>query len=204
MACYRGRQRQGCGFSPRCFLLAAWLPFNLGTRPEAYVALGVTAVLALALRVTSRAGLGLLALVVGLTIPMSPNGLLVIAPILVCAARLVAALGATGRRRLEVIADVALLCCVAAIGITVVFADQTWDGVATATDWHTYFGPSIPWYHEADRYAYLLEHSQQGSAVKASTGAAVDRAIAGRRAADDTTPGSRRDSVERSSDSAPW
>ena len=148
------------------FLLAAWLPFNLGTRPEAYVALGVTAALALALRVTSRAGLGLLALVVGLTIPISPNGLLVMAPILVCAARLVAALGATGRTRLEVIADVALLCCIAAIGITVVFADQTWDGVATATDWHTYFGPSIPWYHEADRYAYLLEHSQQGSAVK--------------------------------------
>jgi len=148
------------------FLLAAWLPFNLGTRPEAYVALGVTAALALALRVTSRAGLGVLALVVGLTIPMSPNGLLVIAPILVCAARLVAALGVPARKRVEVLADVALLCCIAAIGITVVFADQTWDGVATATDWHTYFGPSIPWYHEADRYAYLFEHSQQGSAVK--------------------------------------
>ncbi len=148
------------------FLLVAWLPFNLGTRPEAYVALGVTAALALSLRVNSRAGLGVLALVVGLTIPMSPNGLLVFAPILVCAARLVVALGATGRSRLDVIADVALLCCVAAIGITVVFADQTWDGVATATEWHTYFGPSIPWYHEADRYSYLLEHSQQGSAVK--------------------------------------
>jgi arabinosyltransferase C len=148
------------------FLLAAWLPFNLGTRPEAYVALGVTAALALALRVTGRGGLGLLALVVGLTIPISPNGLMVIAPILVCAPRLVAALGATGRTRLQVIADVALLCCVAAIGITVVFADQTWDGVATATDWHTYFGPSIPWYREADRYAYLLEHSQQGTSVK--------------------------------------
>jgi hypothetical protein len=148
------------------FLLAAWLPFNLGTRPEAYVALGVTAALALALRVTSRGGLGLLALVVGLTIPISPNGLLVLAPILVCAPRLVAVFGATARTRLEVIADVALLCCVVAIGITVVFADQTWDGVATATDWHTYFGPSIPWYHEADRYAYLLEHSQQGTSVK--------------------------------------
>jgi arabinosyltransferase B len=30
-------------------LLAAWLPFNLGTRPESYVALGVTSVLALAM-----------------------------------------------------------------------------------------------------------------------------------------------------------
>jgi arabinosyltransferase B len=148
------------------FLLAAWLPFNLGTRPEAYVALGITAALALALRVDGRAGLGLLALVVGLTIPISPNGLLVIAPILVCAPRLLAALGATGRTRLQVSADVALLCCVAAIGLTIVFADQTWDGVATATDWHAYFGPTIPWYHEADRYAYLLEHSQQGTSVK--------------------------------------
>lgn len=148
------------------FLLVAWLPFNLGTRPEAYVALGVTAALALSLRVTSRGGLGLLALVVGLTIPVSPNGLLVIAPMLVCAGRLTATLVAGGRKRIEVIADVVLLCCVAAIGITVVFADQTWDGVATATDWHTYFGPSIPWYHEADRYSYLLEHTQQGSAVR--------------------------------------
>jgi arabinosyltransferase C len=148
------------------FLLVAWLPFNLGTRPEAYVTLGVTTALALALRATGRAKLGLLALVVGLTIPISPNGLLVLAPILVFAPQLVAALGAAGRTRLEVITDVALLCCVAAVGITVVFADQTWDGVVTATDWHTYFGPSIPWYHEADRYAYLLEHSQQGSAVK--------------------------------------
>ena len=153
-------------FIAALFLLASWLPFNLGTRPEAYVALGVTAALALALRVTGRGGLGLLALVVGLTIPISPNGLLVIAPILVCAPRLVAALGATGRTRLPVIADIAMLCCVAAIGITVIFADQTWDGVATATEWHTYFGPSIPWYHEADRYAYLLEHSQQGTSVK--------------------------------------
>ena len=80
----------------------------------------------------------------------------------------VGVLGATGRTRIQVIADIALLCCVAAVGITVVFADQTWDGVATATDWHTYFGPSIPWYHEADRYGYLLEQPA-GRLVSASS-----------------------------------
>ncbi|RDH77096.1 hypothetical protein DVS77_16810 [Mycolicibacterium moriokaense] len=146
------------------FMLVAWLPFNLGTRPEAYVAMWVTVALALALRTRTPAGLGWLALVVGLTIPISPNGLLVVAPIVVFAPRLAAVLRGGGRTRLA--ADILLLCCVVAVGITIVFADQTWDGLVTATDWHTFFGPSIPWYHEPDRYAYLLEQTQQGGAAK--------------------------------------
>ncbi|TRW86364.1 hypothetical protein FK535_07870 [Mycolicibacterium sp. 018/SC-01/001] len=72
-------------------LLVTWLPFNLGTRPESFVALGVTAALALAWRTCGPAGLGLLALAVALTVPISPTGVLVAAPILVFADRLRAA-----------------------------------------------------------------------------------------------------------------
>ena len=144
-------------------LLIAWLPFNLGTRPESYVALGVTAALALAWRARRPAALGWLALVAGLTIPISPNGILVAAPILVFAPRLVAA-AARGRRK--PVATAALVCCVGAVGVTAIFADQTWDALVTATDWHTYFGPSLPWWEETTRYENLLGADQQGSFAK--------------------------------------
>ncbi|HKV17687.1 MAG TPA: arabinosyltransferase domain-containing protein [Mycobacterium sp.] len=147
-------------------LLAAWLPFNLGTRPEAYVALGVTATLALALRIRGPVGLGWLALVVAVTLPISPNSILVLAPILVFAPRIVAALRHQASSTTDLVARVLLLCCVAALAITLVFADQTWDGFLTSTDWHTFFGPSFGWYDEPDRYRYLLQNDQQGSAAK--------------------------------------
>ncbi len=148
------------------FLLAAWLPFNLGVRPEPYVALGVTGVLALLWRARGPAALGWAALVAGLTIPISPSGILVAAPVAVFAPRIVAILGGSTRGRVEVLARVLLLCCIAAVGLTVIFADQTWEGLVTATRWHDFFGPSLPWYHEPDRYRYLLGMDQDGSATK--------------------------------------
>jgi arabinosyltransferase B len=147
-------------------LLAAWLPFNLGVRPEPYVALGVTSVLALLWRARGLAALGWAALVAGLTVPVSPAGLLVAAPTVVFAPRIVAIIGGAARGRAEVLARVLLLCCIATVGLTVIFADQTWDGLVTATRWHNYFGPSLPWYHEPDRYRYLLGHDQDGNATK--------------------------------------
>ena len=148
------------------FLLAAWLPFNLGTRPESYVALGVAAVLALSMRARDVRGLGILALVVAVTIPISPNGILVAAPILVFAPRLLAALTSSGKSRLALAAHVLGLTCVVALGLTIIFADQTWDALVTATDWHVFFGPTLRWYDEPDRYRYLLGTDQQGSAPK--------------------------------------
>ena len=147
------------------FLLATWLPFNLGTRPEPYVALGVTAVLALAIRARSPAGVGWLLLVVAVTVPISANGLLVVAPMMVFAPRLIAAVRAASAR-MHLSAVVAMLCCVAAVALTVVFADQTWDGVVVATDWHNFFGPSLRWHEEPLRYRYLLGSDQQGSFAK--------------------------------------
>lgn len=153
-------------------LLATWLPFNLGVRPEPYVALGVTGVLALLWRARGLASLGWAALVAGLTIPVSPGGLLVAAPIVMFAPRILSILrdwaipGNWARGRAEVLARVLLLCCIAAVGVTVIFADQTWDGLVTATRWHNHFGPSLPWYREPDRYQYLLGADQDGSATK--------------------------------------
>ncbi|MBB2989496.1 arabinosyltransferase C [Mycolicibacterium iranicum] len=144
------------------FFLAAWLPFNLGTRPESYVALGVAASLALAWRARDGADLGLLALVAALTVPVSPNGVLVVAPMIVLAPRLIRAARRTGSGAVTA----ALVSCVGAVGLTVIFGDQTWDSLVTATDWHTTFGPALPWYEEPTRYEHLLQPDQQGSFAK--------------------------------------
>ncbi|HXT45982.1 MAG TPA: arabinosyltransferase domain-containing protein [Pseudonocardiaceae bacterium] len=147
-------------------LLATWLPFNLGVRPEPYVAFGITTVLALLYRARGLPSLGWAALVTGLTIPVSPSGLLVAAPIVIFAPRIVAVLRASAPGGAEVLARVLLLCCIGAVGLTVIFADQTWGGLVTATRWHNFFGPSLPWYHEPDRYRFLLSADQDGTATK--------------------------------------
>ncbi len=148
------------------FFLAAWLPFNSGVRPEAYVALGVTTVLALVWRSRRPAGLGWAALAAGLTVPISPTAVSVVAPLVVFAPRMLRILRADSRAGRDLAARIALLCCVGAVGVTMIFADQTWSAFLTATEWHTYFGPALPWYHEPDRYFYLLSGDQQGSAPK--------------------------------------
>lgn len=147
-------------------LLAAWLPFNLGTRPESYVALGVTATLALAMSARSPAGVGWLLLIVALTVPISPNSVIVAAPIVVFAPRLIAVLRAVAVSRMQLASWVVLLCCIATVALTTIFADQTWDGAVIATDWHSFFGPSLPWYEEPLRYHYLLQLDQQGTFAK--------------------------------------
>lgn len=148
------------------FLLVTWLPFNLGARPESYVALGITVVLAFAMRSRNLAGLGGLVLAAALTVPISPNGVLILAPVVVFAPRLLTALRSGSPTRMHLLAHALLLSCVGAIGLTIVFGDQSWDALTTATDWHTYFGPSVPWYEEAVRYEYLLQTDQQGSFAK--------------------------------------
>ena len=147
-------------------LLLAWLPFNLGTRPESYVAFGATTVLWLLWRARSPAGLGWAALAAALTLPISPTSVIVVAPVLVFAPRIVRILRTSARSRLDLVATVTLLVCVGAVTVTVMFADQTWAALTTATDWHTFYGPSLPWYDEPDRYRYLLGDDQQGSAAK--------------------------------------
>lgn len=147
------------------FLLAAWLPFDLGVRPEPWVACGVVTVLALLLRARGPAGIGVAALVAGVTVPLSPTGLLVLAPVLACVPRIrrVLCAGATPR---EVAVRVGLVAVAGAVAMAVVFADQTWHGVLVATQVHTGFGPSLPWYAEPARYEFLLRDDFSGSFAK--------------------------------------
>jgi arabinosyltransferase B len=149
-------------------LLVAWLPFDLGARPESYVAFGVTTVLALLWRARDPAAVGGAALVAGLTIPISPTSVIVAAPIVVFAPRAIRTLRRTAPAQFGLLIHLVLLATIGSVASTVIFADQTWDGLITATQWHTFFGPSLPWYHEPDRYHYLFGDGQQGSFAKRS------------------------------------
>jgi arabinosyltransferase C len=120
--------------------------------------------LALVWRARRPATLGWAALAAALTVPISPTGLMVVAPLIVFAPRIVRILRTYGRW--DAVTQALLLCCIGAVAITAMFADQTWAALVTATDWHTFFGPTLPWYHEPDRYGYLLSGDQQGSAPK--------------------------------------
>ena len=148
------------------FFLAAWLPFNLGTRPESYVAAGVATVLALLWRSRSAFGIGLAALTAALTVAVSPTAVLLAGPVVVMAPRALAVVRRGARDRLDLALRFAAIACLAATVLTVVFCDQTWDALRTATAWHTFFGPTLPWSSEPDRYHYLLGRDQQGSFAK--------------------------------------
>jgi arabinosyltransferase C len=147
-----------------CFL-ACWLPFDLGVRPEAYIAVGVTGVLALLWRGRGLPALGAATLLAALTVSASPSGVLLAAPVLVFAPQVVRIVRA-GAGRIEIVARVAALCCVGGVALVLVFADQSWHALAVATRWHTEFGPSLPWYAELARYSSLLGDGPDGTATK--------------------------------------
>lgn len=148
-----------------CFLVC-WLPFNLGVRPEAYVAASLTAVLALLWRARTLWALGAAALVAGLGATTSPAAVVLAAPVVVFAPRIWRILVTGTRHWREVVANGALVSCLGAVTLVVVFADQSWHALAVATTWHTHFGPSLPWFDEFARYRYLLDADQDGTATK--------------------------------------
>ncbi|GAA4929460.1 arabinosyltransferase C [Actinomycetospora succinea] len=172
-------RRAGAGVGVRLLTVVAlgvwWLPYDLGTRPESFVATGVTAVLVLVLRAVRADArhplpcLGLAAGVAALTVTVAPSGLLGLAPFLLTLPRLGrlvrgehAGPAAAGR----VAAVLAALAGVAAVAVVVVFARQSWHGLLVATSIHQQFGPSQPWYAEWLRYSYLLGQDSWGSAGK--------------------------------------
>ncbi|MDY6997659.1 MAG: arabinosyltransferase domain-containing protein [Actinomycetota bacterium] len=152
--------------SAALLFLAAWLPFNLGVRPESYVALGLSGVLALAWRARTPAGVAGAVLVAAVTVPISPTAVLLAAPLAVFTPRLTRVLRRAATSGTQLLATVLLLGCVGALSVSLIFADQTLAALVTATDWHREFGPNLPWYREPDRWANLLSGDQQGSAAK--------------------------------------
>lgn len=162
-----------------------WLPYDLGTRPESLVALGTTTVLALVLRaVRRRTGpsarpavlLALAAGIAALTTTVAPSGLVGVAPFLLCAPRVWQVLhhgGAGVEDRasraeavLFLLARFAVPLGLAAVAVTVVFAQQSWHGVLVSTVVHDQIGPSQPWYAEWLRYTYLFGQDNWGTATK--------------------------------------
>ncbi|MCA1185014.1 MULTISPECIES: arabinosyltransferase domain-containing protein [unclassified Saccharopolyspora] len=140
-------------------LLVWWLPFDLGVRPEPFVALGTTAVLTCVLRATAGPGgasvllLGLGALAGGFTVAVNPVGVTAVAPVLLLAPRILRGLRARGEPPWG---WCAVGGCLAAVALVAMFADQSWFGVRQATALHRFYGPDVGWFQEIRRYQYLL------------------------------------------------
>lgn len=140
--------------------LAWWLPFGLGVRPEPFVALGLTAVLAAALQAVRRDRvwlLGAAVLAAALSVAVNPMGVTAIAPFAVLAPRIWPML------RPPVVAG---LVAIAASAPVLLFADQSLFGTRKATELHTFYGPNVPWFQEFQRYEYLLGFDLQGDIAR--------------------------------------
>ncbi|GAA2813853.1 hypothetical protein GCM10010470_56650 [Saccharopolyspora taberi] len=130
--------------------LAWWLPFNLGLRPEPWVAAGSLAAFCLverAIALRAPRPLALALLIAGLTTAVTPSGLMAFAPVL-----------AALRPVLRLVrANPALPAAAMACALLPMFADQSFAAVVEATRVRKLIGGDQPWFEEFDRYARLLE-----------------------------------------------
>ena len=146
-------------------LLAAWMPFDNGLRPEGQIATGalITYVLIERAIISGRLTPAALAVVTAaFTLGMQPTGLIAVAALL-----------AGGRPLLRILVRrhrvfgtwplVAPLLATGTVVLTVVFADQTFATVLEATRIRTAIGPSQAWYTENLRYYYLILPTVDGS-----------------------------------------
>ncbi|MCV7417758.1 arabinosyltransferase [Mycolicibacterium litorale] len=152
-------------------LLASWMAFNNGLRPEGQIATGALITYVLIERAITSGRLTPAALAIisaAFTLGIQPTGLIA-----------VAALVAGGRpilrilmRRRQIVGTWPLIAPLLAAGtvvLAVVFADQTLATVLEATRIRTAIGPSQEWYTEVLRYYYL---------ILPTTDAAISRRVA--------------------------
>ena len=146
-------------------LLAAWMPFNNGLRPEAIIATGalITYVLIERAIISGRMTPAALAVIAAaFTLGIQPTGLIAVAALLAGGRPLLRILV----RRHRVVGTWPLVAPLLAAGtviLTVVFADQTLATVLEATRIRTEIGPSQAWYTENLRYYYLFLPTVDGS-----------------------------------------
>jgi arabinosyltransferase B len=146
-------------------LLAAWMPFNNGLRPEPIIAVGslITYVLIeRSMRYSRLTPAALAIITAAFTLGVQPTGLIA-----------VAALVAGGRPILRILVHrhrlvgtwplVAPMLAAGVVVLTVVFADQTLSTVLEATRIRSAIGPSQAWYTENLRYYYLILPTVDGS-----------------------------------------
>lgn len=146
--------------------LAWWLPFNLGARPEALVALGGTVSFACALRAAYRPGSAYLlapgALAAVLAAVASPAGITAFAPFAVLLRLLLRGVRDAESPVWSVVSVVALVGSVAGVGLVFAFAEQSWFGAVQATELHQAYAPEASAFPELLRYEYLLGDDLQG------------------------------------------
>ena len=131
--------------------LAWWLPYDLGVRPEPWVLVGSALVFVLVERAVERRSpvpLVVALLVAGVTLAVTPTGLMAFVPLLVAVSSLVRLLDRT-----------TVIVGIAALGLTLVlvYLDQTWASVLDSVGIRTLVGGDRPWTDEYVRYASLLE-----------------------------------------------
>jgi arabinosyltransferase B len=146
-------------------LLAAWMPFNNGLRPEGQIATGalITYVLIERAIISGRMTPAALAiLTAAFTLGIQPTGLIAVAALLAGGRPILRILV----RRHRIVGTwplVAPLLAAGTVVLTVVFADQTFATVLEATRIRTAIGPSQEWYTENLRYYYLILPTVDGS-----------------------------------------
>ncbi|MDQ4020071.1 MAG: arabinosyltransferase domain-containing protein [Actinomycetota bacterium] len=145
-----------------------WLPFNLGLRPEPWVAAGLIAVACAVERaVATRRLLPLLVglVLVGATVAVTPTGSIAVSPFLAALFPIVRIV----RARTDVHGTplVALVLAAPGSALLLMFADQTYASVAESIRVRSLVGGGQPWYQEYVRYASLLDPADLQGALQA-------------------------------------
>ena len=146
-------------------LLAAWMPFDNGLRPEGQITTGALITYVLIERAITSGRLTPAALAIitaAFTLGIQPTGLIAVAALIAGGRPLLRILS----RRRKVLGTWPLVAPLLAAGtviLTVVFADQTLATVLEATRIRTEIGPSQEWYTENLRYYYLILPTVDGS-----------------------------------------
>jgi arabinosyltransferase B len=146
-------------------LLAAWMPFNNGLRPEGQIATGALITYVLIERAIASGRMtpaALATLTAAFTLGIQPTGLIAVAALLAGGRPILRILV----RRHRLVGTWPLVLPMLAAGtviLTVVFADQTIATVMEATRIRTSIGPAQEWWSENLRYYYLILPTVDGS-----------------------------------------
>jgi arabinosyltransferase B len=146
-------------------LLAAWMPFNNGLRPEGIIAVGslITYVLIeRSMRYSRMTPAALAVVTAAFTLGVQPTGLIAVAA-LIAGGRPILRILVRRHRLVGTWPLVAPMLAAGSVILTVVFADQTLSTVLEATRLRTAIGPSQAWYTENLRYYYLFLPTVDGS-----------------------------------------
>ena len=146
-------------------LLAAWMPFNNGLRPEPIIAVGslITYVLIeRSMRYSRMTPAALAVITAAFTLGVQPTGLIAVAA-LIAGGRPILRILVRRHRLVGTWPLVAPMLAAGSVILTVVFADQTLSTVLEATRIRTAIGPSQAWYTENLRYYYLILPTVDGS-----------------------------------------